>query len=158
MAKRKLSDEPDIMFVNEAPGSEVTKTVSVKIKDFSKKFNVLLNKSSIRSPIFTVAGKDLRISILTRGLREDRLGKFIIVYLWNLSNERINITANFKSSFGGDQTMKNTEIPVGECMGYQRILSHDAFVNWARQNEDVFSLEAKITLHIESDSCWTTER
>ena len=64
MAKRKLSDEPDISFVHEAPCSEETKTISIEIKDFTEKIDDVDNKMKpIESPSFTVAGKKLQIDV-----------------------------------------------------------------------------------------------
>ena len=54
--------------------------------------------------------------------------------------------------------MKNKEILADMMSGFSRFLSHADFVKWAGENEDIFSLEVKITLHTQSAGQWTTER
>ena len=82
----------------------------------------------------------------------------ISVYLENSNKEIINVTFNFKASCGENRTMKNQEIPAGKMSGYSQFLSHAAFVKWAGENEDIFSLEVKVTLHTQTAGQWTTER
>ena len=159
MAKRKLSDEPDILFVHEAPGSDVTKTISVKIKDFTKKMDDLENnKKPIDSPKFTMASKELYIKVCPGGYPgPHNSGKFISVYLSHQCKESISVTANLKAA-GVNGNCKNQEINVGQMAGFHEFVSHVDFRKWAKENEDVFSLEATVTLHIQGASHWTTER
>ena len=53
MATKKFSDEPDKMFVRESQYSDITESVSVKIKDFTKEINDLDldNKKPINSKL-----------------------------------------------------------------------------------------------------------
>ena len=156
MATRKFSDEPDKMFVHETKCSDVTETVSVKIKDFTQKISDLDNKQKpIVSPKLTIAGKMLSICVIPE--LESSL-EFISVNLRNCSKETIKVTANFKASCGVNLTFVNQEIKVGMEQGFRKFLSDAAFVKWAGENEDIFSLEVKITLHTQSAGKWTTER
>ena len=156
MATRKFSDEPDKMFVHESQYSDVTETVSIKIKDFTQKISDLDNKQKpIVSPKLTIAGKMLSICVIPE--LESSL-EFISVNLRNRSKETIKVSANFKASCGENRTMKSQEIPACQWAGFKKFLSHAAFVKWARENEDIFSLEVKITLHTRSAGQWTTER
>ena len=164
MANRKLSDEPDISFVHEAPWcSEETKTISVKIKEFTKKMNDPEHKDKlIESPAFTMAGKKLSIGVKPWGGEQSGEG-FVSVFLCNPGKKSIKVTANFKASCGIDEslkigTMKNREIPSSQMLGFRTFFSHSAFEKWAEENEDVFSLEVTVTLRIQGASNWTTER
>ena len=77
MARRKLSDEPDRMFVHETKWSEVTETICVKIKNFTEKIDDLDNKKKpIESPKFTLAGNELFVSVHPEDIRENS-GEFI---------------------------------------------------------------------------------
>ena len=77
MARRKLSDEPDRMFVHETKWSEVTETICVKIKNFTEKIDDLDNKKKpIESPKFTLAGNELFVSVHPEDFRENS-GEFI---------------------------------------------------------------------------------
>ena len=72
MAKRKLSDEPDMKFVHESDLSEVTKTICVEIKNFTAKIDDLDNKKkSIDSPRFTVDGKELSVGVYPEDFHGD---------------------------------------------------------------------------------------
>ena len=158
MAERKLSDEPDRMFVHETQLSEVTETICVKIKDFTEKIDDLDNKKKpIISPKFLLAGKELIVSVYPEDDRENS-EEFIAVYLTNPSKESITATFSFKSSAGGNHSAKKDRISAGGGRGFKKFLSHDAYKKWARENEDIFSLEVKVTLFVKNDSTWTTER
>ena len=158
MAKRKLSDEPDRMFVHENKFSEVTETICVKINNFTEKIDDLDNKKkSIDSPKFILAGKELYVSVHPEDFGENS-GEFIGVYLTNCSKESFTVTANFKSSCGGKYSMNDRLFQAGQGRGPVKFLSHDVYKKWARENEDIFSLEVEVTLHMKSPGTWTTER
>lgn len=158
MAKRKLSDEPDRMFVHETESSEVTETICVKIKNFTEKIDDLdIKKKSIKSPKFTLAGKGLFVCVDPEDWHEDS-AEYIGVYLYNNTKESITASANFQSSSGGKFSMQKRLIQAGQGRGPKNFLSHDVFKKWARENEDIFNLEVKVTLHVKSPGIWTTER
>ena len=143
--------------IYEAPGSEVTKTISVQIKDFTKKINDLENKNKpIESPVFKVAGKELSIRVYPGGIPEGSGG--VSVYLSNRSKESIKVAVNFKASCCGSKSYKDREIPVGQMWGFGNFISFGAFEEWAAENDDLFILEVRVTLHIQGASHWTTER
>ena len=157
MAKRKLSDEPDRKFVHETRWSEVTETICVEIKNFTEKIDDLDNKNKkIDSPKFMLAGKELCVYVYPEDNQDS--GEFISVYLNNHSKETITANLNFKSSSGGNFSMENCLFKADEGWGKAKFLSHDVYKKWAQENEDIFSLEVKVTLHVKSPSTWTTER
>ena len=158
MAKRKLSDEPDMKFVHESDLSEVTKTICVEIKNFTAKIDDLENKKkSIDSPRFTMDGKELYVRVYPED-DDENAGESICVYLFNNSKESESFTVSFKSSSGGNYTFDKEPLPAGEGRGFMDFLSHSDYKKWARENEDIFSLEVKVTLHVKNPSTWTTER
>ena len=161
MAERKLSDEPDRMFVHETSWSEVTETICVKIKDFTEKIEDLENKKKpIKSPRFVLAGKSLSVGVYVypEDFHENS-EKFISVYLNNYSKENITATLNFKSSIGaGENRTIKKRISAGHMRGHRHFLSHSDYKKWALENEDIFSLEVKVTLHVKNPGTWTTER
>ena len=161
MAKRKLSDEPDRMFVHKTQRSEVTETIHLKIQDFTEKIDDLVNKKKkIESPMFTMAGKELCVKVFPEDWNENT-GKFISVFLTNLTKEDITATVNFKSSSAPgnlSMSLKNDVIKAGLGRGFGRFLSHETFKKWARENEDIFSLEVEVTLHVKGAPTWVTER
>ena len=155
---KKLSDEPDLMFVQQTQWSEVTRTICVKIQDFTEKIDDLDNKKKpIDSPKFTLAGKELSVCIYPEDLPENA-GEFIAVTLNNYSKESVIATINFKSSSGGKYSTKKKLIKADRGWGKAKFLSHEDFKKWARENEDIFSLEAEVTLHVKGAPTWTTER
>ena len=136
----------------------MTDTIRVKIQDFTKKIDDLENKKKpINSPKFTLAGKELYVRIHPEDWRENS-GEFIGVYLYNNSKESITATFNFKSSSGGNYSYGNCFIKADYGRGPGKFLSHEDFKKWARENEDIFSLEVKVTLHVKGAETWTTER
>ena len=158
MAKRKLSDEPDRKFVHKTQWSEVSETICVEIEDFTEKIDDLVNKKkSIKSPKFTLAGKKLYVGVKPQDSGENS-EEFIGVYLYNKTKESITATYHFKSSSGGNFSREKSIIKAGNRKGPGRFLSHANYKKWARQNQDIFSLEVKVTLHVKSPSTWTTER
>ena len=158
MAKRKLSDEPDRMFVHETSWSEVTETICVKIKDFSEKIDDLENKKKpIKSPRFVLAGKSLSVGVYPEDFHENS-EEYTTVYLYNHSKENITAILNLKSSTGENQTSEKEIIPAGHGLGLVKFLSHSDYKKWAQENEDIFSLEVKVTLHVKNPGTWTTER
>ena len=158
MAKRKLSDEPNRKFVHKTEWSEVTETICVEIQNFTEKIDNLDNKKKlINSPKFTLAGNELSVCVYPEDNRENS-GEFIGVYLNNDTKESITVTATFESSDGEKFFMKRRLIKAGGGRGRGKFLSHDVYKKWARDNEDIFSLEVKVTLHVKSPGTWTTER
>ena len=158
MAKRKLSDEPDRKFVQQAQWSDVTETICVEIKDFTEKIDDLANKKKrIDSPKFTLAGKELFVGIYPEDPR-DNAGEFIVVGLKNCSKENVTATVHCKSSSGGNSSFKKKLIPAGQLMTDYQFLSHEDFKKWAQENEDIFSLETTVTLRVKGPAIWTTER
>ena len=90
MAKRMLSDEPDREFVLKTQWSEVTETICVKIQDFTEKIDDLENKKEpIDSPKFTLAGKELFVSICPEDPRENA-GEFITVSLLPTATRKVS--------------------------------------------------------------------
>ena len=125
MAKRKLSDEPDKLFIHKTQRSEVTETICVKIQDFTEKMDDLDNKKKpIVSPKFTLAGKELSVGVFPNDLCEDS-EEFISVVLYNMSKESITASINFKSCGGGNFSIKKDLIPAGLGGGKAKFLSHD---------------------------------
>jgi len=158
MAKRMLSDEPDRTFVQKTQWSEVTETICVKIQDFTEKIDDLENKKEpIDSPKFTIAGKELSVGIYPEDWRENA-GEFISVSLSNDSKESITATVNCKSSSGGNRSVEKKLIGAGNEMGFSQFLSHEDFKKWAWDNEDIFSLQVEVTLHVKGPATWTIGR
>jgi len=158
MAKRKLTNEPDRKFVQENQWSEVTETICVEIKNFTEKIDDLdKKKKPIDSPKFKLAGKELYVCVYPEDYREDSL-QFIAVYLTNYSKESIIASASFKSSSGGNFSFPKKLVNAKSGLGSFNFLSHAVYKKWARENQDIFSLEVTVTLHVKSPSTWTTER
>ena len=159
MAKRKLSDEPDRKFVHETQWTEVTETICVEIKNFTEKIDDLENKKKpIESPKFTVDGKELCVGVFPKDFRENS-GEFIGVYLCPNSSFSATVIVSFKSSAGGKFSVKKKySIKAGLLLGVSKFLSHTDYKKWARENEDIFSLEVEVTVKVKNPSTWTTER
>ena len=159
MAKRMLSDEPDMKFVQKTQWSEVTKTIFVEIQDFTEKIDDLENKKKpIDSPRFELAGHELCVTIYPQ-VPPDNFGEFIFVSLFNCSQESVTATASFKSpSGGGNRSYKKKFIKAGTSVGIPQFLSHEDYKKWAGENKDLFSLQVEVTLHVKGAATWTTER
>ena len=157
MATRKFSDEPDRTFVQKTQWSEVTETICVKIQDFTEKIDDLENKKKpIVSPKFKLAGHELCVGIYPEDWLENA-GEFISVSLGNFSKKSITATVHWKSSSGGNRSIKKL-IPPSKEFGLHQFLSHEDFRKWAGENEDLFSLEVTVTLLVKGAAPWTTER
>ena len=110
-------------------------------------------KKQINSPKFTLAGKELYVRVYPYPK-----GEFIGAFLFNNSKESITATVNFKSSSGGKFFKKKQSVLANGGWGIRKFLSHDVYKKWARENEDIFSLDVRVTLHVKSPGTWTTER
>ena len=141
--KRKLLEEPREAFVLKSEEStEVTKTVSVTIPDFTKKIDDLDNKKKlIKGPKFKVGEKEFSFLIFPEHLKG-----FIAVYLANNNFEPIETSFVLKHE-SGVAVCENREIV--NFGGSRKFLSHADYKKWAEDHGDVFRVEVEITLHVE---------
>jgi len=147
MAKRKLSDEPDRVFVYKPQCSTETEIVNIQIHD------LLLLTKQIQSPKFKCGGANLSI-----GVYPD-LFSSIFVDLINHSEEEITASASLKVEAPEMKSeMKKIRIKSYKCgiyLGQEYIKSYET---WARENQDLFNLEVKVTVYVHGESDWTMMR
>ena len=148
------SVEPGLDFVRKVKEStEVTRTVSVTISEFSKEIDDLDNKKeAIEGPKFKVGEREFSINIYPE---DSDYNPSIGVYLNNQSKEKIKASYIFNHESGVKVNFTNQEIDVGHDYGEDEFLSHVAYKKWAEDHGDVFKVEAEITLHVD-EAEWET--
>ena len=145
----KISEPGEEFVLKAEESTEVTKTVSVAIHDFTKKIDDVENKKKpIESPMFKVGEKEFCLAIYPEG-KSSEGSTHIVVYLNNLNEEKIKASYIFKHESGVKKVLNNKELKAGKGKGHgSHFLSHEAYKKWAEDHGDVFKVEAEIT-HVE---------
>ena len=142
-------------FEFKAEETEVVKTVNIAIHDFTKRIDDQENKKKkFPSPEFKVGDTSFTVQVYPQDWREDSQ-EYIAVYLSNEGKEKVIATYTFKHASGVEKTLENRVFEAGKGFGSAEFLSHKAYKEWAKDQEDVFRVEVKINLRVEK---WTSSR
>ena len=153
MAKRKLLEDVDELFVDNPTWTSETKTVGIECHQFLKKID---DKKLIESPRFKLAGVKFFIRIWT-DYQSSGCVRVDLVH-GHGSDEDQTSSGSFSEGSGARRNWEMKAIGVNNGWGFKKFLTHEKYRAWAKDNGDVFKLRAEVTLHTKVDTAedgWT---